>query len=732
MNGSNGPVDPEVSEEDEGRRPKNKPVETLRADQYGENTPARKTTSRLQPIFGLSLVCLGVALVTTFSPPPIGVNTGRNGTQCADTAGNKFALAVCICPRVTVCAKDWRSVSFLVFARASAYFDYPLYVALFLSKAHNLRAFLHQSYVSTLVDMGDPHHLHTLAGTIVSLEVFWHASWHLLRWGLAGEIHLVWTHVTGRSGLVALAITPLITWPMMFQGLRRRVAFEWRKMLHYLSIVWALALCFHAPTQHISKIMGAAVGVYLVDYVYGLFVRVHFVPTLTLRRLSTAVEVTFKNPTPDFNKGGYVYVCLPWISKTQWHPFSLFQMNSSQGESSICMSAVGDWTKAVHAELKRPSSRPAYIYGPFPSPFSCAAHFDHLICVASGIGITPSLQVAASFQETRDVNLVWVCRESDLIEWYINKASIDVCQFFIFYTGERDLNLSKTAMELLRTKPMLKIFQGRPNLSHVIRSIIDAATFGTELPKDLLKAEQQMRAKIFNSTPESRFNRQVQSLVEIYSPLEIFEMAVDYSHSPGLEPSQIRDTSTTCYGGPLHRAPSTGERRRLDGLGVTIGGFKRFVLAMSQGVDRQDTLVDLDTEIEFARADGNETLDVDGFKSFLADFVLSIESVRETERGELSKLEGSRSYRRLVSRSSRVAPIRGTLTRSSSFKDLIGEDIGRSDPEVVHIDGNHPETEINHYNWQVLYCGGTPAVVEKLQKICHECRIGLQVESYRW
>ena len=85
-NGSDGPVDPEVSEEDEGHRPKNKPVETLRADQYGENTPARKTTSRLQPIFGLSLVCLGVALVTTFSPPPIGVNTGRNGTQCADTA----------------------------------------------------------------------------------------------------------------------------------------------------------------------------------------------------------------------------------------------------------------------------------------------------------------------------------------------------------------------------------------------------------------------------------------------------------------------------------------------------------------------------------------------------------------------------------------------------------------------------------------------------------------------
>ena len=51
-------------------------------------------------------------------------------------------LPVCICPRETVCVKRLHDLIFLVFARASAYFDYPLYVMAFVSKAHNLQGAL--------------------------------------------------------------------------------------------------------------------------------------------------------------------------------------------------------------------------------------------------------------------------------------------------------------------------------------------------------------------------------------------------------------------------------------------------------------------------------------------------------------------------------------------------------------------------------------------------------------
>ena len=270
---------------------------------------AAKSVRAVHPIFVLSVLCVGVAVVTTFAPPPVGVNTGRDGPECA---ARHISMSVCICPRITVCADTWSAVMFLVLARTSAYFDYPLYVALFLSKAHNLRAFLARSYISEYVDLKDLHGLHSLAGGIVAFEVFWHSFWHLLRWGLSGEIHLLWTHGTGVSGMIALAMTPLITVPMMFQQMRKCIAFEWRKMLHYLSVMWALALCWHAPTQHIGFIMGSALGVYLADYLYGVLTRITYVPTLRMRRLASAVEVVFENPNTSFENGGYIYICLPW------------------------------------------------------------------------------------------------------------------------------------------------------------------------------------------------------------------------------------------------------------------------------------------------------------------------------------------------------------------------------------------------------------------------------------
>ena len=112
--------------------------------------------------------------------------------------------------------------------------------------------------------------------------------------------------------MIALAMTPLITVPMMFQHMRKCIAFEWRKTLHYLSVIWALALCWHAPTQHIGFIMGSAVGIYLADYLYGLLTKITYVPTLRMRRLASAVEVEFENPNASFESGGYIYICLPW------------------------------------------------------------------------------------------------------------------------------------------------------------------------------------------------------------------------------------------------------------------------------------------------------------------------------------------------------------------------------------------------------------------------------------
>tara|TARA_B110000046_G_scaffold178875_1_gene207283 strand:- start:45 stop:371 length:327 start_codon:yes stop_codon:yes gene_type:complete len=101
--------------------------------------------------------------------------------------------------------KNIYSLVFLALARLTAYFDYPLYVLLFISKAHNLRSFLQSTHLSEILPLDDLHALHTFAGTIVGFEVIWHSAWHIVRWAIGGEIRFLWEHVTGITGLIGRA-----------------------------------------------------------------------------------------------------------------------------------------------------------------------------------------------------------------------------------------------------------------------------------------------------------------------------------------------------------------------------------------------------------------------------------------------------------------------------------------------------------------------------------------------
>lgn len=183
--------------------------------------PKRLKKFLLSPIGGLLILSTCTFAWCAFqiiAPPPFGINTGwASSASGAECIGPDFEpMPVCICPRETTCIKDIKSLVFLAFARLSAYFDYPLYVMLFLSKAHNLRGILHRTFLREFLPLDDLHSLHVFAGKVVAIEVFWHSFWHLLRWGLAGDLRLLWQHSTGISGLISLILTPLITWPMLY------------------------------------------------------------------------------------------------------------------------------------------------------------------------------------------------------------------------------------------------------------------------------------------------------------------------------------------------------------------------------------------------------------------------------------------------------------------------------------------------------------------------------------
>ena len=311
-----------------------------------------------------------------------------------------------VCPRRTICAGDWLSIVLLAVSRTSAYFCYPLMMLVFLSKANNLRTLFMHSPLVLVVPLYDLHEMHTFCGRVVELLVIVHSVCHMVRWGLQGEFHFLWSNVTGRSGAIALLVTPLIAWPMSWAifkkteievstngsdgrgGFEKKLmpnpfclSWEVRKALHYLSIAWGICIVLHAPKTHIGYLVGIPVFMYIADYIYGFFWRTYQIAQPTFTRIECATQLVFKHP-PGFQSDGtgYVMICIPWLNvgrglRHQWHPFSLFAHPTLADHSCVCIAVhapskfgEGDWTKALHRAITASTHRPVFIAGPFAAP----------------------------------------------------------------------------------------------------------------------------------------------------------------------------------------------------------------------------------------------------------------------------------------------------------------------------------------------------------------------------
>ena len=137
------------------------------------------------------------------------------------------------------------------------------------------------------------HKVHKLFGVVVGIETMSHSFFHMLRWGLNGDIFLLWKTNTGITGLIALIITPLVCWPMYVPALKQKIKFEVRKGLHYLAIVWAMALLWHAPSR-IYYLIGIPALIYAIDYFVGIFIRNTLIETVYFERYCQTGFVSFQ------------------------------------------------------------------------------------------------------------------------------------------------------------------------------------------------------------------------------------------------------------------------------------------------------------------------------------------------------------------------------------------------------------------------------------------------------
>eukprot|EP01102_Stenamoeba_stenopodia_P013604 TRINITY_DN4438_c0_g3_i1.p1 TRINITY_DN4438_c0_g3~~TRINITY_DN4438_c0_g3_i1.p1 ORF type:complete len:560 (-),score=66.87 TRINITY_DN4438_c0_g3_i1:1030-2709(-) len=141
-----------------------------------------------------------------------------------------------------------------------------------------------------------------------------------------------------------------------------------------------------------------------------------------------------------YSAGQYLYLNCPYISRYEWHPFTI--TTAPEQEYVSChIRCVGPWTKRLR-EILNPENKPEIeinrTYGPdgqhiirLDGPFGSASQdvflFKTVMLIGAGIGVTPFASILRSviinMRANREITLknvyfYWICREYVAFEWF--------------------------------------------------------------------------------------------------------------------------------------------------------------------------------------------------------------------------------------------------------------------------------------------------------------------------
>jgi len=112
----------------------------------------------------------------------------------------------------------------------------------------------------------------------------------------------------------------------------------------------------------------------------------------------TAIEISKPPLLWSLQEGMYAYLCIPEISRWQWHPFTICSCREDDTVDFI-IQGLGDWTKSLAQrclDLRKGGEPPAVaLDGPYAAPVTTALASKILIAVGAGVGITPFLSLMA-------------------------------------------------------------------------------------------------------------------------------------------------------------------------------------------------------------------------------------------------------------------------------------------------------------------------------------------------
>ncbi|KAJ5597317.1 hypothetical protein N7537_007401 [Penicillium hordei] len=173
--------------------------------------------------------------------------------------------------------------------------------------------------------------------------------------------------------------------------------------------------------------------------------------TKVIRHPYAAMEIQFHKPSMKYKAGQWVFLQVPDVSSTQWHPFTVTSCPFDP-YLSIHVRQVGDFTRALgdalgcgpaqakdlegldpngmyEVALQNGQTMPAIrVDGPYGAPAEDVFDNEIAVLIGTGIGVTPWASILKNIwhlrsspnppRRLRRVEFIWVCKDTSSFEWF--------------------------------------------------------------------------------------------------------------------------------------------------------------------------------------------------------------------------------------------------------------------------------------------------------------------------
>jgi len=262
---------------------------------------------------------------------------------------------------------------------------------------------------------------------------------------LEGEINEEWDSPPSQWDL-HLSLPGITGWIMMLclvlmgftsRDKQRKKRFNVFFNVHHLYVVFFACLLLHGSARYVAepkawKFISFGLVVYALDKLYGVCQRNRsremviqqsddFSKTGTVR-----VDVKLERKHPENHLAQWVWVNVPEISCTEWHPFTI--ANADKTTATLQIQDNGDWTHRLFelGNAKESLTR-CFVEGPVGCLGSQFLKYKYMVLIGTGVGVTPYAciidWIMRRFQEGKEipfekVYFIWSIRDQKAFQWF--------------------------------------------------------------------------------------------------------------------------------------------------------------------------------------------------------------------------------------------------------------------------------------------------------------------------